>query len=86
MVAPRDEFPDDETPTDPAPLQADLVLTEQDQMMLRLLREGLTDESVAKRLGVSVRSVRRRCSEIGVLLGANGRFQLGYIVSASGLI
>lgn len=45
--------------------------------VLRLMGEGLTDEAAARRLGLSVRTYRRRVAELMVLLGAGSRFQAG---------
>ena len=39
--------------------------------------EGLKDEAVAKKLGVSVRTVRRKIYELQQRLGADSRFQAG---------
>jgi DNA-binding CsgD family transcriptional regulator/sugar-specific transcriptional regulator TrmB len=52
-------------------------LTAQEGAVLRLLALGETDEVVARRLGVSVRTVRRIASELMVQLGARSRFQAG---------
>ena len=45
--------------------------------MLRLLAGGLTDEMIARRLGVSVRTARRAASDLLSRLGARSRFQAG---------
>jgi DNA-binding CsgD family transcriptional regulator/sugar-specific transcriptional regulator TrmB len=45
--------------------------------MLWLLAEGLTDEIVARRLGVSLRTARRLASELMAELNAHSRFQAG---------
>ncbi|MEV7071789.1 LuxR C-terminal-related transcriptional regulator [Streptomyces sp. NPDC091972] len=52
-------------------------LTSQEQAVLRLLGEGLTDEVVARKLGVSVRTGRRITAELMSRLGARSRFQAG---------
>ncbi|MBO4204625.1 helix-turn-helix transcriptional regulator [Micromonospora echinofusca] len=52
-------------------------LSVQDKIMLRLLGDGLKDETVAKRLGVSVRTVRRKVSDVLQRLPADSRFQAG---------
>ncbi|MEU9363243.1 helix-turn-helix transcriptional regulator [Streptomyces avermitilis] len=52
-------------------------LTGQEQAVLRLLGEGLTDEVVARKLGVSVRTGRRITAELMGRLGARSRFQAG---------
>jgi DNA-binding CsgD family transcriptional regulator len=48
-----------------------------DQPLLTLLSVGLTDHAIARELGVSERTVRRRVAQLQVLLGARTRFQLG---------
>ena len=45
--------------------------------LLRMLASGLTDEVIARRLGVSERTVRRLVSELSGELGAASRFQAG---------
>ncbi|MEU9197821.1 helix-turn-helix transcriptional regulator [Streptomyces hundungensis] len=52
-------------------------LTSQESAVLRLLGEGLTDEGVARQLGVSVRTGRRITAELMARLGAKSRFQAG---------
>jgi DNA-binding CsgD family transcriptional regulator len=45
--------------------------------LLRLLAEGVTDEVAARRLGVSLRTIRRWASELADRLNARSRFQAG---------
>jgi len=52
-------------------------LTAQEGTLLRLLSQGDTDDVVARKLGVSVRTVRRIASELMGQLGARSRFQAG---------
>ncbi|WP_181009379.1 helix-turn-helix transcriptional regulator [Streptomyces sp. SM11] len=52
-------------------------LTSQEAEALRMLGQGLTDEAVAKRLGVSPRTARRIAADLMELLGARSRFQAG---------
>lgn len=52
-------------------------VTPQERAVLRLLAEGLTDEVVARKLGVSVRTGRRITAELMSRLGARSRFQAG---------
>ncbi|GAA1309941.1 helix-turn-helix transcriptional regulator [Saccharothrix xinjiangensis] len=49
----------------------------QAQRLLVLLTAGMTDEAIARDLGVSERTVHRRVSRLQELLGARTRFQLG---------
>jgi DNA-binding NarL/FixJ family response regulator len=64
-----------------APPQID----EQGREILRLLSAGQKDEAAARRLGVSVRTYRRRVADLMALLGAESRFQAGERARALGL-
>ncbi len=61
-------------------------LTEQHRTTLRLLANGLTDERIARKLGVSLRTVSRLVSEIMRHLQADSRFQAGVLAATHGLI
>ncbi|MFJ7626096.1 LuxR C-terminal-related transcriptional regulator [Streptomyces sp. NPDC097595] len=52
------------------------------QAIVRLLMEGMTDASVANRLGMSVRTCRRHIADLMEELGAQSRFQAGYLLTA----
>ncbi|KAB1978629.1 LuxR C-terminal-related transcriptional regulator [Streptomyces triticiradicis] len=52
-------------------------LTKQQTEVLRLMARGNTDESIAKSLGVSARTVRRIAAGLLDHLGARSRFQAG---------
>jgi DNA-binding CsgD family transcriptional regulator len=52
-------------------------LTSQEAAVLRLLGEGCTDEVVARKLGISVRTGRRITADLMGRLGARSRFQAG---------
>jgi hypothetical protein len=54
--------------------------------VLRALGEGLTDEVAARRLGLSLRTYRRRVAELMRLLGSESRFQAGVQAGELGLI
>ncbi|MER5876399.1 helix-turn-helix domain-containing protein [Streptomyces sp. NPDC060235] len=62
------------------PLDAD------DRLMLSLLVSGMKDEAIARQLGWSVRTMRRRTSRLHELLGAANRFQAGVIAQRRGWI
>ncbi|MFI9842517.1 LuxR C-terminal-related transcriptional regulator [Nonomuraea sp. NPDC051941] len=64
----------------------DKGLTPQEKQVLRLLGLGQTDEAVAKRLGVSVRTVRRVVAALLERLAAQSRFQAGARALALGWI
>lgn len=55
----------------------ELNITQQEAQVLKLLAHGLTDEMIARRLGVSVRTSRRVASDLMVRLEAKSRFQAG---------
>ena len=57
-----------------------------EQAVLRLLADGLTDESASRRLGVSVRTLRRTISEITAQLHSSSRFQAGVEANRRGWI
>ncbi|SDI17620.1 Homeodomain-like domain-containing protein [Actinokineospora alba] len=52
--------------------------------LLTLLSAGLTDESIARELGVSQRTVARRIAQYQQALGAKSRFQLGVQAARQG--
>ncbi|MEU3313110.1 LuxR C-terminal-related transcriptional regulator [Streptomyces sp. NPDC048387] len=52
-------------------------LTRQHRESLHMLLQGLTDEAIAKRLGVSPRTARRIAAELMEALEARSRFQAG---------
>ena len=54
--------------------------------VLRLLAKGHKDETVARRLGMSVRTCRRHISEIMDELGTTSRFQAGVEATRSGIL
>ncbi|MFI6785407.1 LuxR C-terminal-related transcriptional regulator [Micromonospora sp. NPDC050276] len=64
--------------------QPDAEPTAATQRLLALLTAGLTDEAIARDLGVSNRTVHRRVSRLQELLGARSRFQLGVQASRRG--
>ncbi|MFI9254485.1 LuxR C-terminal-related transcriptional regulator [Streptomyces sp. NPDC053069] len=53
--------------------------------IVRLLAEGAKDEVIARRLAMSVRTVRKHISEITQTLGAESRFQAGVLAARAGL-
>lgn len=59
----RDESPED--------------LTEEDRNLVGLLAVGMKDAAIARHLGISLRTLRRRISGLQRRLGARGRFQAG---------
>ena len=61
-------------------------LTAQEGAVVRLLAEGFTDEVIARRIGVSVRTARRITAELMTRLAARSRFQAGVRAAELGLI
>ncbi|MCX4783145.1 helix-turn-helix domain-containing protein [Streptomyces sp. NBC_01264] len=59
---------------------------EEDRLLLALLVSGLKDEAIARQLGWSVRTMRRRMSRLHDQLGAANRFQAGAIAARRGWI
>ncbi|MFF3669539.1 replication-relaxation family protein [Microtetraspora malaysiensis] len=58
--------------------------TSEARQLLSYLSAGLTDESIARELGVSERTVARRIARLQEVLGARTRFQLGVQASRCG--
>lgn len=56
------------------------------ESVLSLLSDGLTDDAVARRLGVSVRTVRNDVASTMKVLESRSRFQAGAIAARLGLI
>lgn len=59
-------------------------LTDSEAELLKILSGGLTDEAAAKRLGVSVRTVKRRMEDLMRRLEAGSRFEAGYRAAKRG--
>ncbi|MFD3405221.1 helix-turn-helix domain-containing protein [Kribbella sp. NPDC058693] len=60
--------------------------TAQEAEFLRLLVRGATDEQVARKLGVSMRTVRRIAAKLSEQVGASGRFELGVRAAQRGWV
>jgi sugar-specific transcriptional regulator TrmB/DNA-binding CsgD family transcriptional regulator len=71
-----------------APLAADpqSPLDEEDRRLLTLLLAGLKDDAIARQLGLSTRTMRRRMKHLLDLLGADNRFQAGAQAARRGWI
>ncbi|GHD79326.1 MULTISPECIES: response regulator transcription factor [Streptomyces] len=65
---------------------SDGELTEDERTLTRLLAAGMKDEAVARHLGVSLRTLRRRVSDLQERLGAASRFQLGMRAAQRGWV
>jgi DNA-binding NarL/FixJ family response regulator len=62
-----------ESPEEVAPGRS----TAEDRRIIALLLSGLTDEAIARQLGVSYRTARRRIAALIERLGVHTRFQAG---------
>ncbi|AUG77931.1 LuxR family transcriptional regulator [Kitasatospora sp. MMS16-BH015] len=62
------------------------VAQEIDRTILRLLAGGLKDETIARRVGLSLRTARRHIADIMAQLGAESRFQAGVAAARAGLL
>jgi DNA-binding CsgD family transcriptional regulator len=62
----------------------DGALTPQELALLRILAAGSTDDAAAKKLGVSVRTVRRIMADLMERLGATSRFEAGHQATQRG--
>lgn len=60
--------------------------TDSDRKLLELLATGLTDDSIARHLGISDRTLRRRLAALLQRLGATSRFHAGVEAARRGLI
>ncbi|NUT32689.1 MAG: LuxR family transcriptional regulator [Hamadaea sp.] len=69
-----------------APLFPATAAGADDEPLLTLLAAGLKDEAIARQLGVSVRTVHRRTSDLMERLGARTRFQAGLAAARRGLL
>jgi DNA-binding NarL/FixJ family response regulator len=56
----------------------------EEREILRMLANGETDEHIARRLGVSTRTVGRKASDLMRRLGTRSRFQMGVRASELG--
>lgn len=71
----QERGPAEEEHYQPSPLEREV---------LRLLGAGQKDEAVARRVGISLRSIRRLMSGLSDQLGSKSRFQMGVIASEQG--
>jgi len=70
----------------PAPADQDKNTARLRAAIVRLLAEGLTDEGVADRVGLSVRACRNHIAKLYEQYGARSRFQLGMRLTSTGAI
>jgi DNA-binding CsgD family transcriptional regulator len=65
---------------------SDTELTAQEAELLQLLVQGATDEQAGRKLGVSLRTVRRMAAKLSERAGASGRFELGVRAAQRGWV
>lgn len=70
----------------PAPMMTGRASKPRAELILRLLAEGLTDEAVARKIGVSVRTVRNDIAMAMNSIDAQSRFQAGVHAAQLGLV
>ncbi|SOF02418.1 Sugar-specific transcriptional regulator TrmB [Streptomyces sp. OV198] len=57
---------------------------ERTREVLRLMATGMKDDSIARALGISRRTVQKHVSDAGTALGAKTRFQIGLLAAERG--
>lgn len=72
------------TPWDERPSADSRGLSSRDREILLLLAEGQTDEMIGRKLGLSLRTIRRLVSDLMKRLNARSRFELGLLVARNG--
>jgi DNA-binding CsgD family transcriptional regulator len=65
---------------------ADKGVTSRQRAIAALLIEGLTDDKIALRLAMNVRTVRLHIAKLADALGTSSRAQLGYRIGQSGIL
>lgn len=83
-----DEAWDRSVPVRPerVPLRTPVVTSDLQRTILQAVVGGETDQSIARRLGMSRRSVAEHVRRVSEQLGSRSRAQLGYLVATSGLL
>ncbi len=61
-------------------------ISAQEGELLQLLVQGATDEQAGRKLGVSLRTVRRMAAKLSEQAGASGRFELGVRAAQRGWV
>lgn len=69
-----------------APLRTPVITSDLQRTILQAVVNGETDASIARRIGMSRRSVAEHMRKVSEQLGSNSRAQLGYLVATSGLL
>ncbi|MFF3439658.1 LuxR C-terminal-related transcriptional regulator [Streptosporangium sp. NPDC002721] len=66
--------------------KAPVSLTEQEKIVLRMAAEGITDEMIGRRLGLTSRTVRRHMANAMERLGTQSRLQTGVRIAKAGIV
>ena len=66
--------------------EAAVITRSASEELLTMLAAGMTDEAIARQVGVSARTVQRRISELMETLGSRNRFQAGVQAVRHGLL
>ncbi|WP_327709076.1 helix-turn-helix transcriptional regulator [Streptomyces sp. NBC_00464] len=69
-----------------APLRTPVITSDLQRTILLAVVNGETDASIARRIGMSRRSVAEHMRKVSEQLGSTSRAQLGYLVATSGLL
>ncbi|WP_405405223.1 LuxR C-terminal-related transcriptional regulator [Streptomyces sp. NBC_01104] len=69
-----------------APLRTPVITSDLQRAILLAVVNGETDASIARRIGMSRRSVAEHMRKVSEQLGSTSRAQLGYLVATSGLL
>ncbi|GAA3427981.1 LuxR C-terminal-related transcriptional regulator [Streptosporangium sandarakinum] len=72
------------SPWDAKPAADSDGLSKRDREILALLADGHTDESISRKLGLSLRTIRRLVSDLMKRLNARSRFEAGILAVRSG--
>lgn len=73
-------------PLDPTEIGYHAAAAELHQSIIRMLAYGLSDKSIARQLGMSLRTCQRHIAEAMAELGSGNRFQAGVAAHASGFL
>jgi DNA-binding NarL/FixJ family response regulator len=65
--------------------RAEQDFSSREEELLRLLGRGMTDEAVARKMGISLRTVRRLMSDVMRRINATSRFEAGLRLAGLGL-
>jgi DNA-binding CsgD family transcriptional regulator/DNA-binding transcriptional ArsR family regulator len=86
LVALFEAYWDRAQPIASAPAGADEDLSPQEAQVLTMLSAGLTDQAIARQLGVSLRTARRRVTGVMDRVHASTRFQAGVAAAHRGWV